>query len=136
MLNDLQDVCLGSMVKQRLYLLLGHLYLLADKWPRDSCYCEVWMCQVELHWHFLLLHSISDIRRYNYNNKSKYENFSCDWNYDASPVSATGCLTLWYAFVAITVVCFSDFFDCILYVCQANKEKTYVFVFFFKLFAV
>jgi hypothetical protein len=25
---------------------------------------------------------------------------------------------------------------CILYICQANTEKTYVFVFFFKLFAV
>jgi hypothetical protein len=87
------------------------LYLLADKWTRESCYCEVWISQVELYWHFRLLHSISDIRRYNYNNRDRYEEVTCDWNYGASPVSATGCLSLWYAFVAITLVCFSDFFD-------------------------
>lgn len=121
-LNDLQDVWLGSMVKQRLYLLLGHLCLLTDKWPRGSCYCEVWVCQVELYWHFLLLHSISDFVRYNYNNKDKYEEVTCDWNYEASPVSATGCLTLWYTLFAITLVCFSAFFG-VHFVCVSSWHK-------------
>jgi hypothetical protein len=77
------------------------LFLLADKWPGEICYCEVRISQVELYWRFHLLHSISDIRKYTYINKDKYEEVTCDWNYDASPVSATGCLTLWYALLPL-----------------------------------
>lgn len=53
----------------------------------------------------------------------KYKEVTCDWNVGASPVSPTGCLTLSYAFVAITFLCFSDFFD-VHFVCQADTKKT------------
>jgi len=51
-----------------------------------------------------------------------YKEVTCDWNYDASSVSPTGCLTLSYAFVAITLVCFSDRFD-VYFVCMSSWCK-------------